>query len=683
MKKTLTLLLLTLFLLPGLAAQEPLPPWLTLDEEILLLPFSHYLSLSASRYENGYSLSFESILFADPSDGRTFLTLSPLLFSSDSLRQGQGFDLSARKPGNRVTFFRDGLSLRGGKRQEVVNSLLLSGTSGPLSGSAVLSHDGVTSPLSPDSHLGNRGDLLLSYLQGDLKANIFFSYRKDSTPLTERSGSDSSLPETWADSSEPDRTKTFLGGSLLWKKESDSGTFQSRLSFSTGKEELSQKTATPSSYDSQTQTWEGSYPFPQSRSFVSLKGLLSWEGRLGELSFTPFLSLAYDKGHRIYGYNPLGIVYDNSIKVLGYGYDFDLNKSDLNPGFSLSTLNEEGPSLSLLLAAHRFSYNGEGFASSLSSTAPELSLKGGYKTETAGLSLGVSITPRPLNLLQLGPLTNKIFPMTILIPSGSGWKESFTEASRPYALGEGNAYTSRSSLSLTGWKSSGGLTLSAAFEFGKEKGFWDRMDLGSDSANGEAGNVLTIGEIGKVKSFSSPENLFTGLHVGALWKDERVALEGGLSWMKSEGNLSNLFDSPLGGGVSRSLVYLDSSLESLFQERQDLTFGNGVKLTLHALFTPEGPWSFEALFVHLPSLRFLSFDTEGGSGWTLLPTKPKGESLDYLAGRVLFDLDGWTLWLGAKNLLDKRPPLDRSLLDGGVLTTFPGISLVLGIQRDF
>ncbi|HPB54840.1 MAG TPA: hypothetical protein PLB68_02680 [Candidatus Aminicenantes bacterium] len=186
-----------------------------------------------------------------------------------------------------------------------------------------------------------------------------------------------------------------------------------------------------------------------------------------------------------------------------------------------------------------------------------------------------------------------------------------------------------------------------------------------------------------MKSFSSPENLFTGLHVGALWKDERVALEGGLSWMKSEGNLSNLFDSPLGGGVSRSLVYLDSSLESLFQERQDLTFGNGVKLTLHALFTPEGPWSFEALFVHLPSLRFLSFDTEGGSGWTLLPTKPKGESLDYLAGRVLFDLDGWTLWLGAKNLLDKRPPLDRSLLDGGVLTTFPGISLVLGIQRDF
>ena len=85
--------------------------------------------------------------------------------------------------------------------------------------------------------------------------------------------------------------------------------------------------------------------------------------------------------------------------------------------------------------------------------------------------------------------------MAILIPSGSGWKESFTEASRPYALGEGNAYTSRSSLSLTGWKSSGGLTLSAAFEFGKEKGFWDRMDLGSDSANGEAGNVLTIGEI--------------------------------------------------------------------------------------------------------------------------------------------------------------------------------------------
>ena len=50
---------------------------------------------------------------------------------------------------------------------------------------------------------------------------------------------------------------------------------------------------------------------------------------------------------------------------------------------------------------------------------------------------------------------------------------------------------------------------------------------------------------------------------------------------------------------------------------------------------------------------------------------------------VLFDLDGWTLWLGAKNLLDKRPPLDRSLLDWGVLTTFPGISLVLGIQRDF
>ncbi len=663
-------------------------PW-NFEELLFLTPFSHYESIEGERAGN-FLLDFEGINLTSPIDGSPFLIPSPHLFSdlkSNTLFSPE-FYISENKSSGKIGFYRDGLSLKSGETTDIRNSLFYSNNISEKiffnvsvlnSGNSYYHYDNVFH--------GPAAELFMKYRGENSVLNFYSFFSKTNDSSLELDELEPPQKVKFKDDAFASHTKLFTGFSYTY----DNSTlkFSSKLSYGL-KNQDGEKNGI-ALFDSETNSWSGNFPFAVSSSFLTIKNSISLNlSNEDNFKLFPSLNFEYLSGKTKREISGEGIIYDNSIKISGYGYELNSSLIRISPEVHFSKgLREDSISFTLKIGYELLWYPGGATGESIFLNSPEILSKIDFKAEKIKGMIGISYYSTPITLAKLFPLSNNFFNYKISFFENGIWNDIEITPNLKYHYDNSSSYnrTKKAFFSLSYGDKNSKITFNSVLS--KTSDFWDRMDTSSSyiregelfikTNNGESINIGTPSKE-KDNILFSPERTFLGLNLNLLLNSESLKFIAGVTYMKTTGTYDNQYVSILGGYGSNSIIFLSPNIQNRLIDNFDLTFGNGIKLYSRVKYIFSENLIAELFFVHLPPVNYFTYTSSISSIGYVPDSREKSTPYNNLSIGFDYSLTKIKVYLYVKNILNSTAPLLFPVNDSSeFLKTTTGMGLFVGL----
>ncbi len=687
MKRIGSIILALLFTASGMLFSGDFP-W-NFEELLFLTLFSHYESIGGERAGN-FLLDFEGINLTSPIDGSPFLIPSLHLFSdlkSDTFFSPE-FHISENKSVREIGFYRDGLLLKSGETTDIRNSLFYSNNiSEKIFFNVSIFNLGNSHYHYDNVFHGPAAEFFMKYRGENSVLNFYSFFSKTNDSSLEFDELEPPKKVKFKDDAFASYTKLFTGFSYTY--ENSSLKFSSKLSYGL-KNQDGEKNGI-ALFDSNTNSWSGNFPFAISSSFLTINNSISLKlSNEDNFKIFPSLNFEYLSGKTKRETSGEGIIYDNSIKISGYGYELNSSLMRISPSFRfLKGLGEDSINLTLNIGYELLWYSGGTPGKSIFLNSPRILSKIDFQSEKIKGMIGVSYYSTPITLAKLLPLSNNFFNYKISFFENGIWNEIEISPALKYHYDNSSSYnrTKKAFFSLSYGDKNSKITFNSVLS--KTSDFWDRMDNSSSYIKegnifikDKNGEIINIGTPSKEKDniLFSPERTFLGLNLCLLLNSESLKFIAGVTYMKTTGTYDNQYISILGEYGSDSIIFLSPNIQNKLIDNFDLSFGNGIKLYSKIKYLLSENLNAELFFVHLPPVNYFTY-TNGVSPISFVPdSREKSTSYNNLSIGFNYSPSKIKVYLYVKNILNSTAPLLFPVNDSSeFLKTTSGLGLFVGL----
>ncbi len=669
--------------------------FINFEEMIYLSPFSHYSSIEGLREKNSFELNFNGISLINPITGETFITPSSLLLNKIELNNDftEKIDIfSDNGNKNSLGFIRDGFSLKSEKTTDITNSLYLNYGKNKFHSLFIISNYGNTYTHFKDSFIGPGIETYLNWKQKNLNLNFYMNLKKNNDSVYPLDEIEQSEPIKFSDDAKASSFKKFIGGALNYLKKTRRFSINLLSSFSYGSYSQKGKNSSYSSFDSENSLWGKNYPRNFETGFFNFKNHFYFTKKDKNIALKFSLKFDYTSANNSFGLPENGIIYDESLKVDNYGYDFSIHNLNILPSIDFKIGGDKGFFVETIIGYNMFHYNIKKHGENINFDSTDYSDKSGtktinlssfdytgiisYKGEQIDVSAAYSSFSKPLNLIKLMYLSNNFTPYFLYSLEEGEWRFQNSILSSPYFFNESKKFNRISRLKFNiKYQNEDNLTLGFSVVSDKMNCFWDRR------YSSENINTFIVGMIEKNDDILfSPERKYTGINFSVKKSFEKDFLNAGITYMISKGNYNNEFNSVL-SNYAYSNLFLESSVQQKFIENYKLTYGNGLKIYFYSNIFVSENINLKLYFVHMPPLNMIDYKI-GSSSFGILPDSVENTSkslnllslgLGYKSGKIKF-------FIGLKNILNSTPVMFKNGVDNTPLIKYPGFSTFIGIN---
>jgi len=422
--------------------------------------------------------------------------------------------------------------------------------------------------------------------------------------------------------------------------------------------------------------WQDNFFEDREQSFTTLNSSLSYSLNSGKLQLRPMVALNYVKAEENYAYPAQGIIYDDYFKVTDFSFNTSLTMTHISPGLEILFNPSQNGFFSQLKGSwNSYSYNGDNWTEKISLTAIDLLARAGIRGEKVYAALSYSRFSLPLNLSQLSKFGRKGSSFTISVLEEGVWENMGQTPASEYIFHDGDKFNTQQRIDFTLTATIKKTLLSLSFVYQTSDDFWEQMRL--EEGTFHIGAVDDSNEAIAL----APQRTFAGVHASARIEMKKALLDIGASYLKTRGNYDNPYFSSISSFNAGSLLFLDGTLQSQFSEDYDMAFGNGFKFYLKGDIKVTKSFQAHLSFLYLPPINYIPYTFAPSlSLYTPLSKRESGETLTLLSAALSYQKSRFSLFIGAKNLLNSTPGLFFSGIDSQPLRTFMGLTTIMGIQ---
>jgi hypothetical protein len=657
-------------------------PFLNFDEMLFLTPFSHYSSIEGLRNKNSFNLDFNGINIINPITGEKFL--SPSLSLIDDLQYNDDYynfyrinsEIGKR---SKIGFFRNGFSLKSENTINIVNSLYINYYKNNFTSSFIISNYGNSYTHYKDFSIGPGIESFLKWESDNLIFNFYLNYKKSDNSTYPINELETSQPVEFSDSAKASSSKKFIGITLNYHKKTEIIEYKILSSLSYGSSSRQGENSSSAFFDSEDMLWDKNYPHIFKNGFLSFKNIFSFLRKTSNNSKIKFSFKAdYTNSSEMYNLPLGGIIYDDNLKLVNYGYDFKATELNLSPAIYIVLGGTKKLTTEIKAAYNMYLYSIEKYSNNINLGSFDYLFKIFYNGQSIKSSIGYSSFSKPLNLIKLMYLSNNFTPYMIFKLHNNNWEQTGSISTLTYTYDESKKFNKINKFNLkTEYQINNDFTIILSALFSKMKYFWDK------SYNTDKKEFI----IGAVKSSDNilfiPERKYMGFNLSINKTFDSGFLYSGVTYMINKGNYNNDFNSIVSSYLYSNL-FLDKNVQGKFAENFNLSYGNGLKFYLYSEINIINNLDLNIYFVHMPPINMINYKI-GDSSMALIPDtlENSSKSLNLLSLELGYKTGKMGFFIGLKNILNSTPIIIKNGIDNTPLLKYQGFSSIIGINYNY